>query len=390
MPRLLRSAPARRCRLLAPLAVGVLAPMCGASPALATSATVQVTQAFVVNGQQVSSVALPAGGSATLLVGYSCASTTTPCRNGQISLPIPAGVSTGTVSQGSDVSSVDSVGSQQVVNMKASLPAGTTGQITVALSVPGWTTPNGSSFSWTATMAAANASAATSAGVSISASAASTTSATGSMTAGGAAGDVSSYSVSGCVTGSSTTGVGPLGVQSGSQLTVSIPAGATIIDSGGASYIDNGSGHTPTVTPAPTSTTTDTSSTSTSSSAVAAHAPAPSGGTTTPTPVPVSSVCVSHRLMLVHFHAPPGTVLAALRVTLNGATYKVLDVRARDVQIDLRGRRAGLFVVRILARTDTGRRLSTQRAYHTCRPTITGPPLPTLKLRPPGHSTRAR
>lgn len=227
-----------RQRLVLPaLILAVIATMLAIAPAArATDPTVEVTQTLVVSGNEVTSQTLPAGQGTTMLIRYACAGTSDPCKKAKISLPIPDGVATGDVGGSADIASVDVVGSQRIVVMKNSLPAGTTGSFTVALSMPAWITADNSSFTWRASMSADNATAVNSGYLTLTGRSAGVTHAEAANIAGRGAGDVSTYNVSGCVNAGSDPAFGPLGVQSGSQLIVTLPLGAVPVSTFGGDY----------------------------------------------------------------------------------------------------------------------------------------------------------
>jgi hypothetical protein len=106
--------------------------------------------------------------------------------------------------------------------------------------------------------------------------------------------------------------------------------------------------------------------------------PAPSGPPgTTPVPattraptlgLPSSRRCLSRRVFRIRLRAPKGETLARATVTVAGHRARVTRRRGRlTAVVDLRRARKGAFVVRVRAITRSGRRVSEQRRYHTCR-----------------------
>jgi CshA-type fibril repeat protein len=96
----------------------------------------------------------------------------------------------------------------------------------------------------------------------------------------------------------------------------------------------------------------------------AAPAATPSAGPAATPATPV--VCVSRRLMKIHFRLPARTKLRSLRVALGDKAARSLVVTARSVAIDLRGYAPTSVPVKLQAKTAAGRTLTAQRIYKTC------------------------
>ena len=114
--------------------------------------------------------------------------------------------------------------------------------------------------------------------------------------------------------------------------------------------------------PTTTSTTTPTTTTTTTTQGVA-----PS---TTTTPVQGSAPsksCRSRRTFRIRLRYPHGERLVSATVYVNGKRVAVLKGRRLRSRIDLRGLPAGRYTVRIVGRTQTGRRVTGTRRYYTCR-----------------------
>lgn len=80
-----------------------------------------------------------------------------------------------------------------------------------------------------------------------------------------------------------------------------------------------------------------------------------------------SARCVSRRRFTIRLRQPPGDRLRRGRVTVGGRRVPVRRRRGRLVAVvDLRGRRAGRVVVRVVGRTRSGRPLRERRVYRTC------------------------
>jgi hypothetical protein len=86
-------------------------------------------------------------------------------------------------------------------------------------------------------------------------------------------------------------------------------------------------------------------------------------------PATSSRSCISRRRFVIHLHRPRAVRFSALTVTVNGRTrVKLKGLKARRVKatISLRRLPKGKVVVRIVARTTTGRTAASKRTYHTC------------------------
>lgn len=83
--------------------------------------------------------------------------------------------------------------------------------------------------------------------------------------------------------------------------------------------------------------------------------------------LPPSRTCQSRRRFGIRLRAPRGQKLRRARVYVDGKRVRVVRRRGRlRAIVDLRGKPAGRFVVRIVARTRSGRTLHSKRVYRTC------------------------
>jgi hypothetical protein len=85
--------------------------------------------------------------------------------------------------------------------------------------------------------------------------------------------------------------------------------------------------------------------------------------------MPSTKRCLSRRKFTIKVRRPPGVRFKKLTIKVNKRTkVKLKGLKARKVKarINLRGMPKGKVVVRIVARTNTGRKAVTKRTYKTC------------------------
>ena len=78
--------------------------------------------------------------------------------------------------------------------------------------------------------------------------------------------------------------------------------------------------------------------------------------------------CASRRRFAIRLRAPHGQRLRHATVFVNGRRVRVVRGARLRAAVDLRGLPRGTFVVRVVAVTTRGRRLTDTRRYHTCIP----------------------
>lgn len=86
-------------------------------------------------------------------------------------------------------------------------------------------------------------------------------------------------------------------------------------------------------------------------------------------PLPAAAApkrCTTRRSFHVRLKAPHGQRVVSARVYVNGKRVKTLTGRRLHAAVTLRGLPRGTVRVRILGRTDRGRRLTDRRTFHTC------------------------
>jgi len=85
--------------------------------------------------------------------------------------------------------------------------------------------------------------------------------------------------------------------------------------------------------------------------------------------LPAATRCLSRRTFTIRVRLPKGMRFEALAIRVNGKVKvkrKGLKARKVKARINLRGMPKGKVVVKIVARTDTGRKAVRKRTYHTC------------------------
>jgi CshA-type fibril repeat protein len=232
----------RRSTIISGIAVVIaLVALTSFTGSLAASATPQATvhlgQTASISGTPANALTVAAGTSMTVSLNYTCSGA--DCLNTIISIPIPAGLQFGAVTPSSDVASSSSSGNTVTVVMNPTLAAGSSGQISLPVTVPGGTTPDGSTFSWQSTIAATNAVTASSPSIDILSHAGNTTSVSVGLNSGGAVGAPTTYGFSSCVSGSGVTGYGPLAIAAGNVLVAQLPAGAVYVSSSNGGVYDS-------------------------------------------------------------------------------------------------------------------------------------------------------
>jgi hypothetical protein len=106
-------------------------------------------------------------------------------------------------------------------------------------------------------------------------------------------------------------------------------------------------------------------------------------GPTGPAGPPGESVCLSRRVVTIHWRLHPNVEVGRFTVAVNGATYKTLPASARRATVKLTEMEGPETVtVQIRARTLTGVTLKNTRIYHTCVPAGAPHNAPDLYLGP--------
>ncbi|MBJ7332324.1 MAG: hypothetical protein JHC95_20675 [Solirubrobacteraceae bacterium] len=117
---------------------------------------------------------------------------------------------------------------------------------------------------------------------------------------------------------------------------------------------------------------------------------AATSGTPAPTPPPPSAttparqavVCVSARVMRLHFRVAQGTELRSLSITVSEKAQRRLRVGARSTTLDLRGYAPASVTVVLRAQTVGGKALISKRTYKTCDQQKVASVLKTVVLQP--------
>lgn len=215
---------ARRRRIILSAALALLLggnlAVAAAAPAMAAG-TLGISQQLSYNATGGTSFEVPTGSGLILAINYSCGGDV--CADGVIEATIPSGLTIGAVNVVSGASS-SVVGNTVRVTLPASLAGGSAGQITVGLGVPAWTTADGTTFTWTATMRATGSADATSNGVTVIGRAQSVTRAELLLSSGGTLDEPVGYTARVCV--EPALNASAVAVAAGSVAVVTLPAGA--------------------------------------------------------------------------------------------------------------------------------------------------------------------
>ena len=91
--------------------------------------------------------------------------------------------------------------------------------------------------------------------------------------------------------------------------------------------------------------------------------PTSTTGAAVPTAPP--TVCVSRRLLIVHFRVPAGTKVRSLRASIAGDVHR-MPAKTRQLKVDLRGTGRHSVRVVLVAKVAGGAALRAERRYRTC------------------------
>lgn len=223
-------------------------------PAQASSTAMTLTQRFSFNqvdfsAPQGSPLEVPGGSSVTLVIDFACNTiSSVSCVDPEASVTLPAGVTIGLISYSTSfISSMGTIGNVRNFDFNTLAP-GTTGQITIPMTVQEWVHLDGAGLE-------VRASGSTESGASNPVSAntvylevrsATTNRALAALNAGGALDSSAQYSVSACL--DRVDGSGGLGVQAGARLITTLPDGAVFVRSGDPSAVYDAANRTVTVT----------------------------------------------------------------------------------------------------------------------------------------------
>lgn len=231
---------AARMLLCAVVAVMVALSPFAAAPAGA-SGTGNFSLQHYVRYQNVNhqSVQIASGDTFRYVVNYTCSDAN--CPGGTLSIPFPAGFTLANPTYNpAHLPGLVRTGNELVFTVAANLPPGTTGQIDMEASTAAFTTPDGLPLVSQAALSSDGRPDVLSETVSVTIRAASTTTASVMLTAGGAVDDIARYRVSACSLSTGQAGVGPLGVQGNSTLSLQLPDGAEVVEVGGSGVLGSG------------------------------------------------------------------------------------------------------------------------------------------------------
>lgn len=204
--------------------------------AQATGGTVTIAQSVRLQGGTASSaIDVPSGGGFVWTVNFTCSND--DCHDGMVRLNFPSSLVAGTANYSvSEVSRVIRSSTQLTFVLNPTIAVGTSSQITVAMSVPAWTTPDALVASLTSNFTTSDGENVSTTANTVTVHAGNTTSATSVMTAGGRIGGQTTVTATFCPVAPSSSTVGPLGIASGSTVSGTLPAGASFVSAPGATY----------------------------------------------------------------------------------------------------------------------------------------------------------
>jgi len=138
--------------------IGVVAVLVAASIGL-IAAPASAEAAAQVTITRLSAATIPSGNPASYNIAFSCSAVTDPdCINAAITIPLdPANVGWSySVSANPRVASAAVVGTDYVITLVSSVPAGSSSQLVLVVTPPNYTTPNGTTWSLLPTVAGSN------------------------------------------------------------------------------------------------------------------------------------------------------------------------------------------------------------------------------------------
>ncbi len=206
------------------------------SPA-AAAGTLSLDQTLSYTATVSPTQSVPTGATLILSLNYSCGDDV--CVDTQVTIPIPAGLNIGAIGLVGGASS-NVIGNTITVTLPANLAAGSAGQLTVEVTVPGWSTPNGAEFTWTSSIAATASTTVVSNPVQITANAASVTSASLEKVSGGTINEPVAYRAVPCVAAAPASA--PIAVAASSSVVVTLAPGATFESAANGGVYDIGAG----------------------------------------------------------------------------------------------------------------------------------------------------
>ena len=91
--------------------------------------------------------------------------------------------------------------------------------------------------------------------------------------------------------------------------------------------------------------------------------------------MPAATKCVSRRKFAIHVRRPKGVTFKKVTITVNRkpkVKLKGLKARKLKATVNLRGLPKGKVVVKVVAETTTGTKLTSTRTYRTCAAKVKG------------------
>lgn len=223
-------------KLISTAVVTFLAMFGLAVPAQAAGGVVSIVQSLNVQGGGPSqAVNIPAGSSFTWTVNITCSND--DCHDGVVRLNFPSTLTAGTANYSvSEVNRVVRSSTQVTFILNSTIAVGTSSQITLEMTAPSWTTPDGTVASMSSGFSTSDGQSVTTTSATATVQSGNTTTLNSVLTAGGRTGGRTSVTVTACPVAPVSSSVGPWGIAANSVLIGVIPAGATFVEATGATY----------------------------------------------------------------------------------------------------------------------------------------------------------
>lgn len=220
----------------AALVLALMAGIAGPLNAFAAGGDVGITQSVKLQGGSAgASVDIPAGGTFIWTVNFTCSND--DCHGGMVRLNFPATLTSGVANYSvSEVSRVIRSSTQVTFVLNPTITVGTSSQITLAMTAPVWSTPDGTTASLTSNFTTSDGQNVSTAASTATVHASNTTNVSSTMVSGGRIGGPTTVGVTYCVVAPGGTTNGPVGIAADSVLVGTIPAGVTVNSTDGGVY----------------------------------------------------------------------------------------------------------------------------------------------------------
>lgn len=218
------------------LVLAALMSLGGAFAANAAGGTVGITQSVkLAGGASGQSVEIPSGGSFVWAVNFTCS--IDDCHGGMVRLNFPSTLVAGVANYSvSEVSRVIRSSTQVTFVLNQSIAVGTTSQLTLSMSAPGWTTPDGTVASLTSNFTTSDGENVTTTAATATIQSSNTTTVNSTKLSGGRIGGATTVAVTFCAVAPGGTTEGPVGIDANSVVVATVPAGFILQSSDGGVY----------------------------------------------------------------------------------------------------------------------------------------------------------